>query len=206
MEFWIQQGNNKLQLPVKPTEYTVTVASNNTVVNVIRLGDINLKGNTGLREVSINSFFPAKPYNFISTGEVTPPLTCVETLESWRNADSPVRLIITGVLNMECTIEAFNYGERDATGDFYYSIALKEYKKPQVQGTGSGYGETSTRTTQPEDTNSGKTYVVKKGDCLWKISKQFYGKGSEYPKIYDANRNIISNPDKIYVGQVLIIP
>lgn len=206
MEFWLQGGNSKLQLPVKPSEYTVTVASINTVVNVIRIGDINLKGKTGLREVSLSSFFPAQSYNFSNTAEVTPPLSCVEQIESWRNGDSPIRVIITGVLNMECTIEAFNYGERDASGDIYYNMALKEYKKPQIRGSSGTASPTSTRTTQPADTNSGKTYTVKKGDCLWKIAKQFYGNGAEYPKIYDANKNIISNPDKIYVGQVLTIP
>ena len=65
MEFWIQQDNSgKIQLPVKPSEFTVTVTHRNTVVNVIQLGDINLMGKTGLREITLTSFFPAKDYNF----------------------------------------------------------------------------------------------------------------------------------------------
>ena len=62
---WIQKENDsKLQLPVKPREFTVTVMSRNTVVNVIQIGDVNLMGKTGLREISLSSFFPAKDYNF----------------------------------------------------------------------------------------------------------------------------------------------
>lgn len=51
-----------------------------------------------------------------------------------------------------------------------------------------------------------RTYTVKKGDCLWNIAKKYYGKGSLYTKIYDANRDKIKNPNLIYPGQVLKIP
>lgn len=51
-----------------------------------------------------------------------------------------------------------------------------------------------------------RTYTVKKGDCLWKIAKQFYGNGASYGKIYDANTNKIADPHWIYVGQVFVIP
>lgn len=49
-------------------------------------------------------------------------------------------------------------------------------------------------------------YTVKKGDTLSAISKQFYGKASLYNKIFEANRPLLSHPDKIYPGQVLRIP
>ena len=64
----------------------------------------------------------------------------------------------------------------------------------------------STRTTQAPTTNSGRTYTVKRGDCLWKIAKQFYGNGAEYPKKANANADKIKNPNLIYAGQVLTIP
>ena len=51
-----------------------------------------------------------------------------------------------------------------------------------------------------------KTYTVKKGDCLWNIAKQFYGKGSQYSKIFNANKGTIKNANLIYPGQVLTIP
>lgn len=204
MEFWLQGAGGSLQLPVKPSEYNISVSSNNTVVNVIRTGDINLKGKTGLRAISLSSFFPSKAYNF-TAGTIPSPTSCVTQIEAMRNSDTPCRVIITDVLNMECTIESFTYGERDATGDIYYTISIQEYKKPIAQTVSSAGGE-STRTAKKPEESSGKTYTVKKGDCLWKISKQFYGKGSEYSKIYDANKNIISDPNKIYVGQVLTIP
>lgn len=50
------------------------------------------------------------------------------------------------------------------------------------------------------------TYTVVKGDSLWKIAKSVYGKGSMWKTIYEANKDIIKNPNLIYVGQVLEIP
>jgi LysM repeat protein len=52
----------------------------------------------------------------------------------------------------------------------------------------------------------GQTYTVKSGDTLSKISQQFYGSANEYMRIYYANRETLSDPDKIQPGQQLIIP
>ena len=187
MEFWIKQDNSgALQLPVKPTEFNVTVAHRNTVVNVIQLGDINLMGKTGLREISLSSFFPAKDYNFSNNSGRKKPITCVNRLERWRKSGKPVRVIITDLLNMEATIETFTWGERDATGDIYYTLTLKEYKKIKTKKATIKTVKPTTRETKAPKSSSGKTYTVKRGDCLWKIAKKFYGKGSEYKKIYNA--------------------
>lgn len=209
MEFWIQQDNSgKIQLPVKPSEFTITVTHKNTVVNVIQIGDINLMGKTGLREITISSFFPAKDYHFSNNSSRKEPLTYVEKLESWRKSGSPIRVIVTGVLNMEATIESFSYGEQDATGDVYYTLYIKEYKKIKTKKATVTIAtvKPSTRTTKTAESSSGKTYTVKSGDCLWKIAKQFYGNGAESTKIYNANTDKISNPNLIYPGQVLTIP
>jgi nucleoid-associated protein YgaU len=52
----------------------------------------------------------------------------------------------------------------------------------------------------------GRTYEVKAGDSLSKIAKQLYGDASKYPKIFEANRDQLSDPDKIQPGQKLKIP
>ncbi len=52
----------------------------------------------------------------------------------------------------------------------------------------------------------GQTYTVKAGDTLSKIAKELLGSASAYPKIFDANRDQLSDPDKIQPGQVLKIP
>ncbi len=49
-------------------------------------------------------------------------------------------------------------------------------------------------------------YTVVKGDTLSKISKQFYGDANDYQKIFEANKPMLTHPDKIYPGQNLRIP
>jgi nucleoid-associated protein YgaU len=49
-------------------------------------------------------------------------------------------------------------------------------------------------------------HEVTKGESLWKIAERYYGDGSLYPKIFEANRDLLKDPDKIKIGQRLRIP
>ena len=51
-----------------------------------------------------------------------------------------------------------------------------------------------------------RTYTVRPGDSLSKISKELYGNANEYMKIFEANRDVLSDPNKISPGQTLKIP
>ena len=72
-------------------------------------------------------------------------------------------------------------------------------------------GETETPVTSSEPTESsepqtGSTYTVQPGDCLWSISQRFYGTGTRWNVIYETNKSIIRKPDFIQIGQILEIP
>ncbi|MDH3742748.1 MAG: peptidoglycan-binding protein LysM [Hyphomicrobiales bacterium] len=58
----------------------------------------------------------------------------------------------------------------------------------------------------PEVVAVDEFYEIKSGDTLGKIAKQHYGKASQYMRIFEANREIISDPNKIYPGQKIRIP
>ena len=49
-------------------------------------------------------------------------------------------------------------------------------------------------------------YTVKEGDTLSKIAKQFYGDTNRYHELFEANKPMLKDPDKIYPGQVLRVP
>ena len=51
-----------------------------------------------------------------------------------------------------------------------------------------------------------RSYTVKAGDTLSKIAKAHYGDATQYTKIFEANRDKLKDPDKIFPGQVLVIP
>lgn len=58
----------------------------------------------------------------------------------------------------------------------------------------------------PQPKAKDQTYTVQSGDTLSKISKQFFGDSNKYMTIFNANRDQLSDPDKIKPGQVLKIP
>ncbi len=68
--------------------------------------------------------------------------------------------------------------------------------------------QAQTATTSKDATIEAKIeyYVIESGDTLGKIAKRYYGNAMEYPRIFEANREIIHDPDKIFVGQKIRIP
>ena len=73
-----------------------------------------------------------------------------------------------------------------------------------TKGVGTVQNDIKPAKAEPES----KFYTVKSGDTLWAISEREYGKGKgdKYNVIFDANKPMLTNPDKIYPGQVLRIP
>jgi nucleoid-associated protein YgaU len=54
---------------------------------------------------------------------------------------------------------------------------------------------------KPDDSwDATQWYEVQKGDTLWKIAERFYGEGRLYTKIFEANRDVLKNPDLIKIG------
>ena len=71
-----------------------------------------------------------------------------------------------------------------------------------VDGVLGVYDDLTVAQAEPE----AQYYTVVKGDNLSKISKQYYGTPNKYPVIFEANKPMLTHPDKIYPGQVLRIP
>jgi nucleoid-associated protein YgaU len=67
--------------------------------------------------------------------------------------------------------------------------------------------QSGSSSTAPSSSPAGeRTYTVRKGDSLSKIAKREYGDAQQWRRIFEANRNLIDNPDLIYPGQVLRLP
>ena len=76
------------------------------------------------------------------------------------------------------------------TNDIHPGQVLKIPPKPEIT----------------EKTKGIRTYTIKKGDTLGAIAKNYYGDWKKYTIIFEANRDILDDPNKIYPGQVLKIP
>ena len=129
MEFWLIQGSEKLQLPVPPPNYAIKRALNNSTVVVEGIGEVSFIGKQKLAEIpTIASFFPNQAYSFCQYSTFPTPKECTDLIEKWMASGKSIRYLVTGAINTECTIEDFEYGEQDGTGDVYFSLNLKEYR------------------------------------------------------------------------------
>ena len=72
--------------------------------------------------------------------------------------------------------------------------------------SGDSFSAQDTSIPAEEATGNFEKYTVGKNDTLQKISKKFYGTTKKWPKIFQANKDTLKTPDKLYVGQVLNIP
>lgn len=103
-------------------------------------------------------------------------------------ADAPSDNIKNEIWN---AIKAVDAGYSDLTADINVDSSL-----PQPQAAAPA-------AAAPQ---GARTYSVQPGDTLSKIAKQFYGNANDYMKIFNANTDKLTNPDKISPGQQLVIP
>jgi nucleoid-associated protein YgaU len=89
-------------------------------------------------------------------------------------------------------IKRINPKADDITADFPVDPSLASTAAPAQAGTARSQGQ--------------QLYTVKPGDTLSKISKQFYGNANEYMRIFNANKDQLTDPNKISIGQELKIP
>jgi hypothetical protein len=212
IEFWLINGSTRLRLPVNPPSLKYTSPFGYEEVTVAGLGETSNIGYRGQKEFTIETFWPKK-YNpiYCSYSGFISPNTFVSKMESWRNARKPIRFLVTGIGGANCkvtirdfTIDAEKFG---SPGDIYFSLTLKEYREIKIKHVtiSSPKKKAKSRPAAVKKSKS-KTYTVKKDDCLWKIAKRYYGSGSQWRKIYNANKSKIKDPHWIYPGQKFVIP
>jgi LysM repeat protein len=76
----------------------------------------------------------------------------------------------------------------------------------RVTGSGGTTPGTATATAKATAAPAGKTYTVQSGDTLSKIAKQHLGNANDYMKIFELNKDQLSDPDRIKPGQILKLP
>ena len=214
-EIWFKTKDKAIRLPVIPSEFERVIPANYETNNVIGLGDVATFSGNGLAQLSLSSFFPNHKYSFNQYSKVQKPYDMVSHFKQWKNKGTVVRVILTGTdINQEMYITDFTYGEKDGTGDVYYSMDLLERRPITIQVINDKIN--TQNTSRPSDNNSSntntstqKTHKVVKGDSLWAIAQKHYGKGSLYPKIKEANKSkypSLAKNNIIYVNWELIIP
>ncbi len=97
------------------------------------------------------------------------------------------------------TVTAEQYGQSAGR------ITIKKAAEPEPEPEPTPEPEPEPEPT-PEPQPEVTTYVVVRGDSLWKIAKTHYGSGTKWTIIYEANKDTIKNANQIWPGQVLVLP
>lgn len=211
MQIWLKGNGDRVRIPVLPSEYTVTSEQSNTSVTVAELGEINLLGKRKLKGISFPSIFPYRRGESYSEGQYNTPRNLVKRIESIKQAGKMKLTVTETDINMYASIESFEWGENDGTGDISYTLSMKEYRHVSIptstlvkEAPAAPAAEMAAR-DQPAAAAT-QTYTVKSGDCLSTIARKLTGSAS-WQAIYEQNKSIIgSNPNLIKPGQVLTIP
>ncbi|MCB9649070.1 MAG: peptidoglycan-binding protein LysM [Deltaproteobacteria bacterium] len=126
-----------------------------------------------------------------------------------RYADAAFAQSLAGVVtNLGLEVEGLKVEYSDHVATVHGQVASNELREKIILALGNiaQVSQVDDRlevvTPEPE----AQFYVVKKGDTLSKIAKEYYGDFKKYPVIFEANKPMLKDPDLIYPGQTLRIP
>ena len=226
VDIWITdlETKRKMQIPWIPD--SISFGSGGTkfaTYNIIDLGEVLVPYGRNLRKVEWEGSLPGEGHMnlpFLRGGKHVPPKTIQSQWSIWKKNGTRLNLLITGTpINMDVYLEDYNITYKGSAGDYKYDIKFVDYSELKVTYS---VVEQPKQTQRSETQSSAKTHTVKSGDNLWALAKTYYGDGTKYTKIYDANADVIEAEAKkhgksssskgsvkgwwIYPGTVLKIP
>ena len=220
MEIYLGTDNDKIRFPVVPSAIGVNRSNNIDTESVLKLGEVPIFNGTSLKTIELTSFFPNQEYSFCDYIGFMKPYEFSDKIQKWMYEGKPLRIIVTdSPTNMQCLIQQFDTVEQDGTRDLYFTLNLLEYRPIEVpnlsnsnQSSNSNNSQNISRPSENNDSsnsNQQKIHKVVKGDSLWAIAQKYYGNGSLYPKIKEANKTkypSLAKSNVIYTNMELIIP
>ncbi|MEE0769600.1 MAG: LysM peptidoglycan-binding domain-containing protein [Clostridia bacterium] len=223
MAYYFYLGN--VLLPIPPKKLELKISNQNKTYDLMNYSEINVLKNPGLTSIEFEVLLPNVKYPFaMYKNDFQNAKYYLGILENLKVNKSAFQFIVirkfpngNSIFDTNIKVSIEDYTITDSTDEGFdtkVKIKLKQYREystKTVQVTIKQYKPpVVTRTVTTNNTAaskpSGQNYTVKRGDCLWNIAKKYYGNGSKYTTIYNANRDKIKNPNLIYPGQVLWIP
>lgn len=199
-----------------PSKLTMKIKNQNKTLILLDEGEINFLRMAGLTELTV-------PFVFPMLGTSLTPAYYLDMLEDLKANKKTAQFILARVspdgqtlydTNMTVSVEDYTITE-DATAGLDVSVSVnlkqwRDYGTKTVTVDDSGASDAATVAVETERNDStaptAGSVTVQSGDTLWALAKKYYGDGALYTKIYEANKDIVSNPNLIYPGQVLTIP
>ena len=218
----------KLLLPVSPSSFQYSIKGNNKKINSINEGELLIIKKAKLSELSFEFMLPNVRYPFAvyKNNSFKNAKYFLDEIEKLKAAKKPFNFIIDR--SKQNGKNLYDYKEKVVIDDYtlkeganqgldvMVSIKLTQYRagafntiKLKVDKKGKKKIKTKKKRqthNAPMSDNKAKSYKVSKGDSLWLIAKKFYGDGSKYKKIKEANKSKLKRGNMIFSGQILTIP
>lgn len=192
-----KNGKKEIRIPVMPEHILVEFGEGVFVTyDILGKGTVAEPTGVGLAGISWQSEFPGQFRTDTSMirGKRQPPAYYHQILESWKQNKTPLNLLVIGYpINYDVYVSNYTADISGAFGDIPYEIKFIQDKNITVSKT--------TVTIQPEPkraTPKVTQYTIKSGDTLWGISTRFYGTGTKWELIYEANKTILDKTAKKY--------
>lgn len=201
-EMWLNYDNDAqtFMFPMFPERIKVTYKGKTTSLNIDKLGEVLHKGMRDAAVVSFSTVFPAVYGSYCSCtpSNFREPDECVGWILELMEASNPAHFKLIGSpldLDGYYVITSFTPDESGGdVGSVNYTIEMKEYRTTEVTKVKVGKKKKKKTTSGKKRVNNkakGKSYTIKAGDCLWNIAIKYYGSGSQYTKILNANRTVL---------------
>jgi len=217
---FFDKDNITYRLPTNPEQIEMSSKQAIEKYEILKLGQIAIPTHMELKEYSFECEFPHRVLHYVETsGRFRDADFYLNLFKEWREQKTPVRFIarngIGDEINTLVLIEELTITEKAGEeGDKYINFQLIEYRKfgkkfvvVETESTGTTVAVAKEVEPTPSiNPKSNGTYIVQSGDTLFSIAKKYYGDGTQYTKIYNANKDQIKNPNLIYPGLQLVIP
>ena len=211
----------KILLPVAPKKLQLKINGGNKTITLINEGEVNVLKTPGLTDIDFEIILPHAQDSFTRYKDGFQPIEYyLNAFEKMKRNREVFQFIVSRQFpngtslygtNIKVSLEDYTLKEDFDIGlDTSVTVKLKQYRDfgTKTYNVSSGkITSVSKSRSKSENAPSNKTYTVKSGDSLWKIAASFLGDGSQWNKIYEANKTVIGgNPNLIKPGQVLTIP
>ena len=217
---------DSMLLPVAPSKLNINIDNKNKTLVLINDGEVNILKKPGLTDISFTALLPQTKYPFaVYKRGFQKADVFLDKLEQLKISQKPFQFIVSrtypnGKLlfdnNIKVSLEDYKILEDKKNGfDVNVEVKLKQYRDYGTKTVNVTIKQSkpvaTVQNTRPAESSPApkvtpKTHKVVKGDTLWGLAKKYYGNGSQYMKIFNANTGVLKNPNLIYVGQVLTIP
>jgi len=158
---------------------------------ILDMGEVRRVNGANLSTVSWSSTLPGAGQQDLPflRGSWQDPRKYQELWESWRAKGTALRLLIPNTpINLDMMLEDYTVDYAGAYGSYQYTLKLCSWRNISVTSTKVAVPEKEPKRPAPAQAN---TYTIRSGDTLWGIASQSYGDGTQWQKIYQANKAVL---------------